>query len=127
MTEQVQQSAAPMDMVKLVTAIAIIIAGLAGFYVLASWPIWARWLIVLASLGLGFIVALQSFQGRALWQFVQSSRVELRKVVWRDRDAPSTVAVTGMVIVVVVLLTVFFWLVDTGLALLVRTLLDRGS
>jgi preprotein translocase subunit SecE len=127
MTEQVQESATPLDTAKLIAAVAIIVAGLVGFYVLPSWPIWARWLLVLGGLALGGLVGLQSYQGKTFWQFVLSSRIELRKVVWRDRDAPSTLAVTGVVFVVVLILTLFFWGLDAMLGALTRWLTGRGA
>jgi len=126
MTEQVQEAATPLDAVKLTAALAIMIAGLAGFYAL-PWPIWARWLVVLAGLGLGGVVGVQAHQGRVFWQFIQSSRVELRKVVWRDRDSPSTLHVALLVFVVVALLAMFFWVLDMGLGWLTRLLLDQGA
>jgi preprotein translocase subunit SecE len=127
MTEQVEQSASPLDYVKLSAAVAIVIGGLVGFYYLADWPIWARWLIVLAALGLGGFVGLQSQQGETFRQFVLSSRIELRKVVWRDKDAPSTLAVTGVVFVVVAILSVFFYTLDLGLGVLTRWLTGQGA
>lgn len=127
MTEQVQESATPLDTAKLFAAVAIIVAGLVGFYVLPNWPIWARWLLVLGGLAVGSLVGLQSYQGKTFWQFVLSSRIELRKVVWRDRDSPSTLAVTGVVLVVVSILTLFFWGLDAMLGALVRWLTGRGA
>jgi preprotein translocase subunit SecE len=127
MTEQVQESATPLDTAKLFAAVAIIVGGLVAFYVLPSWPIWARWLLVLGGLAVGGLVGLQSYQGKTFWQFVLSSRIELRKVVWRDRDAPSTLAVTGVVLVVVSILTLFFWGLDAMLGALVRWLTGRGA
>jgi preprotein translocase subunit SecE len=127
MSEQAQQSAGPLDTAKLIAAVAIIIGGMVGFYYLSAWPIWARWLVVLAALGLGIVVALQSQLGKTFWEFVQGSRVELRKVVWRDRDAPPTVQVALLVFVVVAILTLFFWGLDAILAALVRLLTVRGS
>ena len=127
MSEQAQQSASPLDTAKLIFAVAIVVGGLAGFYYLAEWPIWARWLVVLAMLGLGTVVALQSQPGKAFWEFVQGSRIELRKVVWRDRDAPPTVQVALLVFVVVAILTLFFWGLDALLAALVRWATVRGS
>ena len=68
--------------------------------------IWARWLVVLAALGAGIFVALQSHaRCERFGEFVQGSRIELRKVVWRDRDAPPTVQVAMLVFVVVALMT----------------------
>ena len=127
MSEQAPQSASPLDTAKLIAAVAIVVGGLVGFYYLASWPIWARWLVVLATLGLGTVVALQSQVGRTFSEFVQGSRVELRKVVWRDRDAPPTVQVALLVFVVVAILTLFFWGLDALLAVLVRWMTVRGS
>ena len=126
MTEQAEQGASPADYAKLIAAVAILLAGLVGFYYLATWPIWARWLVVLAALGIGGFVGLQSRQGEAFQQFILASRIELRKVVWRDRDAPSTIAVTGVVFVIVALLSVFFYLLDLGLGFLTRWLTGQG-
>jgi preprotein translocase SecE subunit len=58
---------------------------------------------------------------------VLSSRIELRKVVWRDRDAPSTIAVTGVVFIVVLILSVFFYSLDWALGSLTRWLTGQGA
>ncbi|HYM34114.1 MAG TPA: preprotein translocase subunit SecE, partial [Steroidobacteraceae bacterium] len=89
--------------------------------------IWGRWLIVLGTLGAGGFVALQSQPGETFRQFVLSSRIELRKVVWRDRDAPSTIAVTGVVFVVVVVLSLFFYSLDFFLGWVTRWLTGQGA
>jgi preprotein translocase subunit SecE len=127
MTEQVQEAPGAVDTAKLLAGAAIVVGGLVGFYYLSTWPIWARWLLVLAGLVLGIVVALQSVQGRTFWEFVQSSRIELRKVVWRDKDAPATGQVALLVFVVVAILTLFFWGLDALLGTLVRWLTGRGS
>jgi preprotein translocase subunit SecE len=127
MSEQPQPGASPLDTAKLIAAVAIMIGGMAGFYYLDTLPIWARWLVVLAALAAGVFVALQSHQGRTFGEFVQGSRIELRKVVWRDRDAPPTIQVALLVFVVVALMTLFFWGLDAVLALLVRWMTQRGS
>ena len=125
MTEQVQESPTAFDVVKLVVAVAIVAAGIAGFYLLSAQPIWLRWMIVLASLVAGAFVALQSHQGKTLSVFVQSSRVELRKVVWPNRQ--ETVQVTIVVFAMVVVLGLFFWGVDAMLQFVTRWLVQRGS
>jgi preprotein translocase subunit SecE len=126
MTEQVQEGSSSLDTAKLIAAVTLVVAGLVGFYYLSDWPIWGRWLLVLVGLTLGVLVAMQAAQGRALWDFVQSSRIELRKVVWRDRDSPSTAQVALVVLVVVAILTVVFWGLDAILAVTVRWLTGRS-
>jgi len=127
MTEQAQQGASALDTAKLIAGTAILAGGIVGFYSLSTWPIWARWLIVLAALAAGVFVALQSMQGQAFWEFVQSSRIELRKVVWRDRDSPPTAQVALLVFVVVAILTLFFWGLDWILGSLTRWLTGQGA
>lgn len=125
MTEQVQESATALDAAKLVAGVAIVVGGVAGFYLLSAQPIWLRWLIVLAALVAGALVGLQSYQGKTFWAFVQSARIELRKVVWPNRQ--ETLQVTIVVFVMVIVLSLFFWGLDTLLGLLTRWLTGYGD
>jgi preprotein translocase subunit SecE len=125
MTEQAQAGAGPLDTVKLVVAVGLVVAGVAGFYLLADQPIWLRWIGVLAGLVLGGLVALQSAQGRDFSQFVQTARIELRKVVWPNRQ--ETLQTTVVVFFMVILLAVFFWVLDTALGSLTRWLTGQGG
>jgi preprotein translocase subunit SecE len=125
MTDQVQENATALDALKLAAGVVVLAAGIAGFYLLVDLPIWLRWIIVLAALVVGALVSLQSYQGKTFWGFVQSSRVELRKVVWPNRQ--ETLQVTLVVFVMILVLGFFFWGVDTLLALLTKWLTGRGG
>jgi preprotein translocase subunit SecE len=129
MTEQVQQGATALDAAKLAAGVVILAAGIAGFYVLVEQPIWLRWIIVLiivlAALVVGMLVSLQSHQGKVFWAFVQSSRVELRKVVWPNRQ--ETVQVTIVVFAMILALGFFFWGLDSLLGFITRWLAGRGG
>lgn len=125
MTEQVQESPGALDAAKLAAGVVIVVAGVAGFYLLEAQPIWLRWIIVLAALVLGVLVGLQSHQGKTLWAFVQSARIELRKVVWPNRQ--ETMQVTIVVMVMVLAMGLFFWGLDTVLGLLTRWLTGYGE
>jgi preprotein translocase subunit SecE len=125
MTEKADTGATALDTVKLAAAAAILVAGIAGFYLLTSYPLALRWVIVLASLGLGIVVALQSAQGRTFWQFVQGSRIELRKVVWPTRQ--ETLQTTLVVFVAILALGIFFWVLDWILGSVTAALTGRGA
>jgi preprotein translocase subunit SecE len=66
------------------------------------------------------LIALTSQIGRNLWNFVQGSRVELRKVVWPSRD--ETVKTTLVVFLFVSIAGVFFWGLDVLLSWLAKKL-----
>jgi preprotein translocase subunit SecE len=125
MTEQAQQNVSVLDTAKLVAGAAILAAGIVAFYLLPDLPIWLRWLIVLAALVLGTLVGLQSAPGKTFWGFVQSSRTELRKVVWPDRQ--ETVQVTLVVFVMIIVLSLFFWALDSLLGFITRWLATGGG
>jgi preprotein translocase subunit SecE len=125
MTEKVEAGASVLDTVKLAAAAAILIGGVAGFYLLSDYPLAVRWVVVLVSLALGIVVALQSAQGRVFWQFVQGSRIELRKVVWPTRQ--ETLQTTLVVFVGVVVMGIFFWILDWILGAVTRALTQGGG
>ena len=125
MTEQVQTGASALDTVKLIAAVAILVGGIAAFYLLGTYPLAVRWLIVFGALAAGIAVALQSAQGRAFWQFVQGSRVELRKIVWPTRQ--ETLQTTLVVMVAILVLGIFFWVLDWLLGSITRALTGQGG
>ena len=126
MSEQADKGGATIvDTAKLVLAIAVLIAGVAGYYWFAGMPVAVRILMVLAGLGIGAALLFWSAQGQVLWQYIQGSRVELRKMVWPTRQ--ETLQTTLVVFVFVLLLGVFFWLVDMLLAWATRHLTGQGG
>ena len=125
MTEQVQQSVTVLDTAKLAAGAVILAGGIAAFYLLPDLPIWLRWIIVLAALVLGTLVGLQSAPGKTFWGFVQASRTELRKVVWPT--AAETRQVTLVVFVMIIVLALFFWGLDSLLGFITRWLASGGG
>ena len=115
----------PLDTLKLVVAAAILLSGIVGYYYYAEVATVLRALGVLVALGLSAVVLLQSAQGRALWRFVNSSRVELRKVVWPTRE--ETIQTTVAVMVLTLIGGVFFWLLDMFLLFVTRILTGQGG
>ncbi len=125
MTEQVETEPTALDVAKLALGIVVVVAGLGAFYYFSDQSPAIRWLAVLVGLGVGAAIALQSQYGRHFSQFVQSARVELRKVVWPNRQ--ETVQTTIVVFVFVIVSGVFFWLLDILLAWITKQLTGQGS
>jgi preprotein translocase subunit SecE len=119
------QNASASDNMKLGIAVLLVIAGVAGYYVLAAQPIWLRWLVVAAGIVLGAVVIALSRYGAVLWQFMADSRVELRKIVWPGRQ--ETGMTTLVVFVFLIVAGVFFWLLDFALAWATRALTGQGG
>ena len=113
------------DKAKLAIAVLLAIGGLVVFYVMSDSPAWLRWGAVVLGLVLAAAMLATSGYGRAVWQFVLDSRVELRKVVWpAQRETGMT---TLVVLAFVVIGGVFFWFVDLVLAWATRHLTGQGG
>jgi preprotein translocase subunit SecE len=115
MNEQAEKSGvALIDAFKIVLAAAALVGGVVAYYWFENEPQVLRVLMVLGGLIAGLLILYWSTPGRELWDYVQSSRVELRKMVWPTRQ--ETWRTTLVVFVFVMALGVFFWLVDMALA-----------
>ena len=125
MTEQIQTDVGASDKAKLTAAVLLVLGGVVAFYVLANQPAWERWLAVAGGLVLGIVVFMGSQYGRSFWQFMLDSRIELRKIVWPNRQ--ETLQTTLVVFVFVIAAGLFFWFVDLVLAWATRALSGQGA
>jgi preprotein translocase subunit SecE len=117
-----QEEVGTADKVKLGVAIAIVLAGVAAFYLLKGEQApWVRWVAFSVSLVAGFGVLAISQYGRDVWRFALDSRIELYKVFWPTRQETQTT--TLVVFVFVIVLAIFFWGLDALLAWITRSLL----
>ena len=110
-----------LDIIKLSIAAAALVGGLYAYYYYE--PVIAqalRVLMVLAGTAAGIGIAMTSTQGQRLWHFIQGSRVEIRKVVWPTKQETTQTAIA--VFVFTLILSLFFWALDSGLLWLTRTL-----
>ena len=113
------------DRAKFVVALAVVIAGLVGFYMLEGQPAIARVGSVLAGLLVGAVIAAFSEPGRRFFGFARDSWNETRRVVWPSRK--ETIQMTMTVFVFVIIMGLFFLSVDTLLAWIVKMVTVRGG
>ncbi|MGH8251999.1 MAG: preprotein translocase subunit SecE [Steroidobacteraceae bacterium] len=126
MNEQVVKTGVgAIDALKLALAGAALVGGVVAYYWFDQQPQVLRVLMVLGGLIAGLVLLYWSQPGRELWDYVQSSRVELRKMVWPTRQ--ETWRTTLVVFVFVMALGVFFWLVDMALAWGARHVTGQGG
>lgn len=122
MNAKASQNASPLDIAKWVIVVAIIAAGVAGnsYYAEAYSPLYrALALIGLALLAGG--IAYLTEHGKAFVELLKEARVEARKVVWPTRA--ETNQSTLIVAVVVAIMALVLWGLDSFLAFLVKLLL----
>ena len=126
MSVNVEEQGSSLDVVKLVVSLALLIAGIAGFYYFESWQgesvsLLLRVVGLLLAGGLAVVIALTTLSGKRLMGFMKDSRLEVRKMVWPTRN--ETLQTTLMVMVIVLVLAIFLWIVDSLLGWGVKTLL----
>jgi preprotein translocase subunit SecE len=113
------------DLVKLVAAAVLLIAGIYGFYYFAAYSTLLRVIGLLVVAGAAATIAMGTAQGRRLWQFAGDARTEVRKVVWPTRQ--ETMQTTLVVIVMVLVLGIILWLFDMMLMGILRLLTGQGG
>ena len=103
-----------LDSFKLLLAIAVLIAGIVGFYYYEAESQLYRVLGVVFAAGVAIAISSTTNLGQNLIGFGREARMEVRKVVWPTRQ--ETVQTTFMVIVAVIIIGIFLWLIDMLLA-----------
>jgi len=112
-TSEVQTVQTGADKAKLAAAGALVIAGVAAFYLLGKQDLWLRIVALLALIAAGVGVFFTSGQGKELIAFGQDSWKELQKVVWPTKQEARQM--TLYVFAFVVVMALFLWLVDKSL------------
>ena len=101
------------DKVKLGLAMAFVVAGVWGYYLLAERALVLRFLAVVAGVAAGAGVAWLSEPGRQFMTFAVESWAEVKKVVWPTRK--ETIQTTAAVFAFVVVMAIFLWISDKTL------------
>ena len=117
---QTPAGASAKDTALMMLSVVVLIAGIVAFYWYDELALPFRVAMVAAGLAAGAGLMWFTWYGREFWQFAQAARIELRKVVWPERE--ETIKTTYVVFGFAVLMGLFFWLLDMGLTFLTRLL-----
>jgi preprotein translocase subunit SecE len=112
-TSQVETVSTTADKAKLGLAVVLVLAALAGFYLLSRQGQIVQWGALIAGLVAAAVVFALSEPGRQFIAFGRDSWREVRKVVWPSRK--EAVQMTLYVFAFVVVMALFLWLTDKTL------------
>src|SRR5690554_299791 len=117
MNAKADTNASPLDSLKWLIVVALIVIGVVANQYYASESILYRAIGLLVLGAVALFIAAQTAKGRSLLVLAKESRAEIRKVVWPSR--PETVQTTLIVVVVVLIMGLLLWGLDTFLGWIV--------
>lgn len=124
-SQNTASTASRFDSLLLLVAFALIAGGMGAFYYFANdYNALIRTAGLLGTIAVALAIAYQTELGRTVWSYITGSRQELRKVVWPTRQ--ETVQATLMIAVVVLILALVLWALDSFLLWGVKGLTGRG-
>jgi preprotein translocase subunit SecE len=97
--------------------ISMIVAGIVANHYFAHITGAVRAIVWILLVGVCAGIASMTSQGKTFLQFAGAARAEMRKVVWPTR--PETVRTTALIMALVAIVSLFLWLLDSGLLVLI--------
>ncbi len=117
MNAKVNPEGSKFDALKWVIVAAIVTAGVVGNSVYADQSLFYRVVGLLVLAGVAGFVSLQTAKGKAFFLLFKEAKQEIRKVVWPTRQ--ETLQTTMIVVVVVLIMGLLLWGLDSLLSWLV--------
>ncbi len=106
-----------LDSLKWIVVVVLVAAGVVGNSYYSDQSLLYRVLVLLALAVVAALVALQTAKGRAFFDLFKEAKNEIRKVVWPSRQ--ETVQTTAIVVVVVLIVGLLLWGIDSLLSWIV--------
>ena len=125
MGTKVVEKSTKADTFKLLIALSVVVAGAIAFYTYSEYSLLTRVLSLLAVVAVAVMIAMQTVPGRNAWAFVGTARTEVRKVIWPTRA--ETMQTTLIVMVMVVIVGIILWIMDSFLLWAVKLLTGQGE
>ena len=116
----------PKDTAFLTAATLLLIGGMVSFYYFAvQWALPLRLAVLVGTVAAATGLTYQTALGKLSWAYLVGSRAELRKVVWPTRQ--ETVQTTLLIAVVVLIVALLMWGLDSVLLVGVHQLTQRST
>jgi len=112
-TTQVETVNTGADKARLGAAAALVVVGLAGFYLLGKQGALVQWAVFLVCIAAAVAVFFTAEAGRQLAAFGRDAWREVRKVVWPARK--EAIQMTAYVFGFVLIMAMFLWMTDKTL------------
>jgi preprotein translocase subunit SecE len=125
MNSKVEATGSKADTAKLVVALIVVVAGAVAFNYYSDESLLIRVVAMLVVVGIAAAIALQTAKGRRTVGFVKDARTEVRKVVWPNRR--ETMQTTLVVLIMVVIVGILLWIMDSFLLWAVKLLTGQGG
>ena len=106
------------EKIKLGAASLLVVAAITAYYMLEGQPPLIRFGAIILSILLALLLGYFTEAGKRFFVFAQESKAEALKVSWPSRK--ESFQMTGVVFAFVAVMSVFLWLVDTGLLFIVQ-------
>jgi preprotein translocase subunit SecE len=109
------------DKLMLGLGVLLVVAGIAGFYLLGTHEWYVRGAALFVGLAAGVAVALASASGKGFIAFAKDAYREVRKVVWptRKEAGQTTLVVFGFVLV----MAIYLWVSDKSIEWVIFSLI----
>ncbi|MGH1463622.1 MAG: preprotein translocase subunit SecE [Neptuniibacter sp.] len=117
MNAKVNSEGSKLDALKWVIVIAIVAAGVVGNSIYSDQSLFYRVVALIVLALLAGLVSLQTAKGKAFFTLFKEAKQEIRKVVWPTRQ--ETAQTTMIVVVVVLVVGLMLWGLDSLLSWLV--------
>lgn len=114
-----------MNTLKWAVVITLMVFGIIGNYYYTDQSLLVRVVCLLGVAAVSLVIALQTNHGKQFWSFVKDSRLEMKRVVWPAR--PEVMQITTIVLLMVTILGLILWGVDSILLRAIGWLTGYGA
>ena len=125
MNAKVETQGSAADTFKLLISLLMVVGGAVAFNYYEEQSQLLRVVGILVVVIVALLIAAQTTLGRTTLSFIRDARIEVRKVVWPSRA--ETIQTTMIVMLMVFVVGIVLWIMDTFLLWAIKFLTGQGS